>query len=90
MMLRRRGGDGKKPLKEANHDPKDGKDDQEGARPGTLNYALAVQDPQDGAAQQEEERDPHDEEPPLSELLALACFAGCLFLLLCRHASISS
>ncbi len=83
VLLRGRGGDGKKPLKEADDDPEDGKDDQQATRPGTTHDALAVQDPQGRAAQQEEERDPQDEEAPLSELLALAGFRGCLFLLLC-------
>jgi hypothetical protein len=76
-------------LKETDHDPEDSKDDQQATRPGTTHDALAVQDPEGRTAQQEEERDPQDEEPPLPELLALAGFAGRLFLLLCRHASIS-
>src|SRR5690349_10068600 len=89
VLLRGRGGDGKQPLNETDHDAKDGKDDQQGTRPGTTHEALAVQDPEGRAAQQKKERNSQNEEPPRSELPALAGFARCLFLLLCRHASIS-
>ena len=82
VLLRGRRGDGKKPLKEADHDSEDGKDDQQGARPGTTHDALAVQDPEGRTAQQEEECDPQRNRRSLSCLrwraLPDACSCCCV------------
>ena len=72
-------------MEKPDNDAGDSKNDQQDARPGTPDNALAVQYPENRGANQQKNGDTNDDEAPLLQLLALPCFTLLLILLLRRH-----
>src|SRR5260370_27884217 len=80
-----RGRDRVEPLEKPDNDAGDSKNDQQDARPGTLDNPLTVQYPENRSANQQKNGNTNNDEAPLMQLLALPCFTLLLILLLRRH-----
>ena len=77
-MLRRRRGERKKPLEQADQDTQGGEDDEQDAGPRPLDDALGVEYPEGRTANKEEDGKTGDEEAPFLQLFALFGFIGLL------------